>query len=138
MLTVDLTEQDPFAAAAEVRVAEASADRAVVEQPALRHLDNHVGVRHASALFTAGYEAARALVGAAVPGRSARAELVESECAYVNVGFGLITTTATPKGDGWDALATGAPAEVEVAVAGVDEAGKTVVELTHRWRVAPV
>jgi len=101
--------------------------RAVVTQPAAAFLDNHVGVRHASALYTAAYEAARALVLGA-EGTSAP-RLVEARMDYRNVGFGSITAIAEPAGDGWLAGAT----TVDVAVTASDDAGKTVFSASLRW-----
>jgi hypothetical protein len=126
------TTIDPFVAGAGIATLEADADRAVVQQGAAEVLDNHVGVRHASALFTAGHQAARALLTAALGGR-ARLELLESDVHYVNVGFGLLTSTARPAGGAWPPL--DAPVlELEVDVTTEDEQGKMVAQIAERWR----
>ena len=98
---------DPYADRAQSTIAEASPERAVVEQPGLRELDNHLGIRHASALYTSMYAAARALVRAAVqdlPG-AGEARIESSSTKYPFVPVGLITNTAERSGDGWDLLA---------------------------------
>lgn len=134
---------DPFVEHAETRLVELSPAHAVVEQPAATFLDNHVGVRHASALFTAGHEAARALVlgrlGDDAPG--ARAELVQSDVRYTNVGFGTVVSDAEPVGEEWETLAAtiaaGQPVELLARVTGRNDAGKTVFTVDDRWSVAP-
>jgi hypothetical protein len=142
-MALDLAGHDPYVAHLDTTVIDAAPTRAVVEQPASVCLGNHVGVRHASALYTAGHAAARALLLAALGDRagSAGLHLVESEIAYVHVGFGLITTTAEPAGGGWDSLdadlASDRVAELEASAAGTDENGKTVVTVSTRWRVEP-
>jgi len=126
------TTIDPFVAGAGIATREAGADRAVVQQDAAEVLDNHVGVRHASALFTAGHQASRALLATAL-GEDVRKELLESDVQYVNVGFGLLTSTARPAGGAWPPL--DAPVlELEVEVATEDEQGKTVARINERWR----
>jgi Domain of unknown function (DUF4442) len=123
---------DPFIAGAGITTLEADADHAVVQQGAAEALDNHVGVRHASALFTAGHQASRELL-AAVLGVRARLELLESDVHYVNVGFGLLTSTARPAGGAWPPL-DGRVLELEVEVTTEDEHGKTVAKIVERWR----
>src|SRR2546423_1302564 len=105
-MALDVTGRDPYADHLDTTVVDAGPARAVVEQPASPSLGNHVGVRHASALYTAGHAAARALVLAALGDRagSAGLHLVESEIPYVHVGFGLIPTTAEPPRGGWYSL----------------------------------
>lgn len=121
--------RDPYVEHLETSVVEAGPQQAVVEQPDAPPLSNHVGVRHASALHAAGYEAARALVGKRAG--SARAELVRSEIAYERPGMGPLTFTAEPEGDDWAGLT-----EVAVKVAGVDENGKRVAALTTVWKIS--
>jgi hypothetical protein len=130
---------DPFIAAAGCELVAAGPDRAVVEQAALAELDNHVGVRHASALHAAGYEASRALVAAALAaaGKAQEMRLVTSEIAYTAVGLGPLQTVAEPDGPGWDDLSRDGEAELPCAVTTRDEAGKTVAELTVTWAVTP-
>lgn len=135
---------EPFVEYLSTRVVEAGPARAVVEQPAVRELDNHVGVRHASALHAAGYEASRALIAAALgPGAVfARAFLAGSDISYTAVGLGLLTTTAEPSGAGWDTLAIDLAAGSAVTLTSVvrttDEEGKTVAKLEVSWTVEPV
>lgn len=137
-MDTDLIPRDPYVEYAQTTLTEASPERAVVEQPAASFLDNHVGVRHASALFTAGHEAARALVLATLGGRDdVRAELVQSDVHYSNVGFGTVTSEAEPVGDGWSAAGDGQPVELEALVTGRDEAGKTVFTVSERWSLTP-
>lgn len=134
---------EPFVDSAHVRVIEASSERAVVEQPAVQQLDNHVGVRHASALHAAAYEASRALVAAALAehGTSTSMSLTESDISYTAVGLGLLTTTAQPSGPGWDMLdadiAEGSSVVLGCEVITTDEAGKAVVKMNASWALEP-
>ena len=137
-MAVELTPQDPYATYLRVTVLEATPARAVVEQPADPEVDNHVKVRHASALYTAAYEAARQLVLAALgpAAASAKLEVADSEIAYKAVGLGMLTSTAEPRGDGWDVLAAGQPAELDVSVVTADPEGKVVTTLDLRFSVS--
>jgi hypothetical protein len=132
-------ETDPYTQRAHSRVVEATPERAVVEQPGLRELDNHLGIRHASALYTTMYAAAQALVRAAV-GESASARLTASTTTYPYVPVGLITSVAEPAGGDWEALRGGAasPAELQVRVESANEDGRTVSTLDSTWRVEPL
>lgn len=113
---------EPFIDYVRARVVSADASQAVVEQPADEELANHVGVRHASALNAAAYEASRALVAeAAGPGAAVR--LVESEIAYKAVAIGPIVTTAEFESRD----------ELVVLATSRNEKGKTVVTLKSRW-----
>jgi hypothetical protein len=140
-VTTRPTATDPFVDYAATVVREASPHLAVVEQPASRFLDNHVGVRHASALFTAAYEAARGLLAAALGGFAdcASVHLVECEVEYVAVAMGAITTTAEPAGDGWSSLADDVVGpscvDLDVAVVATNDKGRTVLRVTQRWHV---
>jgi len=135
---------EPFGERAGVRVVDASPRRVVVRQAAASALENHVGVRHASALHAAAYEAARLLVAAAIdrPALAASVRLRESDIAYVAVGLGALTTTAEPSGAGWDSLrvelAAGAGVALDCAVTTSDAQGKTVAQVRARWIVEPV
>ena len=131
-------ENDRYCEQALTRLVEATPRRAVTEQPGVRELDNHLGIRHASALFTAMYAASRALVHAAA-GEGRSAELVESTTTYPFVPVGPITSVAEPAGGNWDGLAAGGdgPVELEVAVTSTNEDGRTVSTLAATWRVAP-
>lgn len=125
-----------------VRVVETTADRVVVEQPAVRELDNHVGVRHASALFVAAHEAARLLVLEALRGADARAEpfLIDSEISYETMPVGTITSTAEPTGEAWGPVIAGHRDDADELVASVissNSEGKTVTSLVTRWRLGP-
>ena len=142
-MALDLTAPDAYADYLRVKVVEAGPERAVVEQPADPEVDNHVKVRHASALWTAAHEAARRLVLAALGDRAATVDLdvADSEIAYKQVGLGMLTSTAEPAGSGWDSLAAdldaGREAHLETAVVTADPGGKVVVTLDLRWSVKP-
>lgn len=136
------TETEPFVSYARATVTEARPARVVVEQPAAPELDNHVGVRHASALHSAGYEASRALVAAAAGGIwEGQIRLEQSEIEYVAVGLGKLTTCAEPTGDGWDRLST-EPAEalarltLTASVTTTNEEGKVVARLELSWTLS--
>ena len=134
---------DPYAERAHSTLTEATPQRAVVEQPGLRELDNHLGIRHASALYTCMYAAARALVLAAAQelDGAGEARLEESTTTYPFVPVGLITNTATRSGDGWEqaaaSLAGGEPARVGVDVDATNEDGRTVATLATVWSIQP-
>jgi hypothetical protein len=134
---------DPFLGGAHVRLVEIGPERAVAEQEAAPELDNHVGVRHASALHAAGYAASRALVTEALgaePGAHG-VRLAGSEISYVAMGLGPLTSTAARAGDGWDdlraGLASGVAVELASTVTTVDGAGKAVAKLELSWVVEP-
>jgi acyl-coenzyme A thioesterase PaaI-like protein len=132
---------DPYAERAGARVTEASPERAVVEQPGLRELDNHLGIRHASALYTTMYAAAQALVRAAA-GDTARARLTDSVTTYPYIPVGLVTSVAEPAGGDWVALAgeieAGRGADLKIRVESSNEDGRTVSTLDSSWRVEPL
>jgi len=142
-VALDLTAPETYASYVRVDVVDATPDRAVVTQPPDPEVDNHVKVRHASALWTAGHEAARQLVLAALGERAESAGLTvtASEIAYKQVGLGVLTSTAQPRGGAWQSLqadlGAGREAEVEVAVSTTDPEGKEVVTLDLRWAVKP-
>jgi acyl-coenzyme A thioesterase PaaI-like protein len=142
-MAADLATSDPYSDYVLSRVTRATPERAVVEQPMEPEVDNHVKVRHASALYTAAYEAARQLVVAALGERAKSVEvrLADSEIRYTAVGLGLLTSTAEPRGTGWDSLAAGLDAgrtvELESFVSSDDPGGKTVATLATRWTVSP-
>jgi hypothetical protein len=141
-MAADLATSDPYSDHVLSRVTEATPARAVVEQPMEPEVDNHVKVRHASALYTAAYEAARQLVLAALGDRAASVEvrLAGSEIKYTAVGLGLLTSTAEPRGGGWDTLSedldAGRDAELESFVSTDDPGGKTVATLAARWTIS--
>lgn len=140
---MDVRGPDAYVEHLRVRPGEAGPDRVVVEQPADPEVDNHVRVRHASALYAAAYEAARRLVLAAVGerGDSVTVSLVDSEIAYTAVGLGVLTSAAEPRGEGWDSLAAaleaGEAVTLATSVASTDPDGKTVVTLDASFEVAP-
>ena len=139
---MDLIENDAYAAYCRATVVDAGAERAVVQQPPDPEVDNHVKVRHASALYAAAYEAARQLVLAALGERAASADvrLADSEIAYKQVGLGVITSSAAADGPGWDTIAAdldaGGEVQLDCTVDSVDPGGKTVVTLTTRWAIS--
>jgi len=100
---------EPFLRMAGVQLGSCGPDRATVVQPPVPELENHVGVRHASALHAAGYAAARALAEAAIAaaGSSARLRLKQSEIAYKAMGLGSLETVAEPADEEWEAAIAG-------------------------------
>jgi hypothetical protein len=132
---------DPYSEHAQTRLVEATPDRAVTEQPGLRELDNHLAIRHASALYTTMYAASRALVLAAVGETPASARLAESVTTYPYVPVGLITSVAEPDGDGWESLTAeldaGRAVELAASVTASNDDGRTVATLAATWRVEP-
>ncbi len=127
-------QKDPYAEFLHSNVVEATPERAVVTQPNLDELNNHMAVRHAGSLFTAAYAASRALVAAAV-GDDAEIALVSSGVDYTNFPSGDITSTAEPQGDGWDRVRDGGEGEVSVKVVATTEAGKPVVAADFVWGI---
>jgi Domain of unknown function (DUF4442) len=127
---------DAYATHVGVRLVAASPARAVVEQPALDVLDNHVGIRHASALYAAAWAASQALVLAALGERPAAGgvTLTDSEIRYEQVPLGLITTVAEPAGGDWDAPGRDG-AELRATAISTNDQGRTVVALDTTWRV---
>lgn len=135
-MTARTPPESPYAAHVGTRLLDASPQRAVVEQPALGELDNHVGIRHASALYAAAWAASHALVRAAL-GERASAWLDASEIRYEQVPLGPITTVAEPAGGDWDAPVREG-AELRATAISTNEHGKTVVALDTTWRVGPL
>jgi acyl-coenzyme A thioesterase PaaI-like protein len=140
-MAVDVTARDPYGEHLRVTLVEAGPERAVVEQPADPEVDNHVKVRHASALYTAAYEASRQLLLAALGEHAASVDLVvaDSEIAYKAVGLGVLRSVAEPQGEGWDRLGgrVDSPLELETSVVTSDPGEKAVVTLRLRWSVTP-
>ena len=138
-MAADLATTDPYSEHTLSRVLEATPSRAVVEQPMEPEVDNHVKVRHASALYAAAYEAARQLVIAALGDRAASVEvrLADSEIKYAAVGLGTLTSTAEPLGDAWQKLDVDGEVELDCLVTTTDPDGKTVTTLSVRWQVLP-
>jgi len=133
---------DGFVEASAVELTECRADRVVAAQQPLPELENHVGVRHASALHAAGFAASRALIETALAGCGPLAlRLLDSEIAYQAMGQGPLLTVAEPAGEEWGAAAgrlrAGEPVELTCAVRTDDEAGRRVVSLQLRWAVGP-
>jgi Domain of unknown function (DUF4442) len=137
-MTASTPSLPPYAAHVGVRLLCASPLRARVEQPALAELDNHVGIRHASALYAAAWAASDALVRAALAaaGTTLRPRLADSEIRYEQVPLGPITTVAEPAGGDWAAPAH-AGTELRVAATSTNDHGRTVVALATTWRVGP-
>jgi acyl-coenzyme A thioesterase PaaI-like protein len=137
-MAADLATTDPYSDHTLCRVLEATAARAVVEQPMEPEVDNHVKVRHASALYAAAYEAARQLVISALGdlADSVEVRLADSEIGYRAVGLGTLTSTAEPVGEAWETLDEG-ETELDCLVTTTDPDGKTVTTLSVRWQVLP-
>ena len=131
-MAADLATTDPYSEHTLSRVLEATPSRAVVEQPMEPEVDNHVKVRHASALYAAAYEAARQLVIAALGDRAASVEvrLADSEIKYAAVGLGTLTSTAEPLGDAWQKLHVDGEVDLDCLVTTTDPDGKTVTTLS--------
>ena len=127
--------KDPYCDFLHANVVEATPERAVVAQPNLSELNNHVAVRHAGALYTAAYAASKALVLAAA-GDDAELELVSSDVQYTNFPSGDITSTAEPQGDGWNDVAEVGTSELAVKIVAANAAGKPVVDADIVWRVS--
>jgi len=137
-----LMAKDPLLDIADCKVVEANASRAVVEQPAAPELANHMGARHAGALFSVGYAASRALVASAIGPNSkqAEAQMVESEVIYEKVaGAETVAATAEPGGEDWRAQLTtvseGGAADLQTAVTLRNEDEKTIMVMSVRWQV---
>jgi chitodextrinase len=137
-MAADLTASDPYSDYLLARTTEAAPARAVVEQPMEPEVDNHVKVRHASALYAAAYEAARQLLMAALGDKASEVEarLADSEIKYTSVGLRTLTSTAEPQGDGWDELRETGEGTVESFVTTNDPDGKTVATLWTRWTIS--
>lgn len=142
-MRIELRPADPFVERSGVRPVEVGAARAVVEQPAHESLNNHVGIRHASALYAAVYEASRVLVLAALgDGPDGRElTLAHSVIDYEHMPLGVITTTAEPDGGAWSSLAADAAANERVALGvlaiSADDRGRTVATMRAEWIVSP-
>jgi acyl-coenzyme A thioesterase PaaI-like protein len=138
-----LRQPEPFAEISASSIIEAEPRRAVAEQRPAPELENHAGVRHAGALFAVGYAASRALIGAALAahGDLVRARMVDSEIAYEKVvGAELVTATAEPGDDDWDALLERAGSEgvqLPTSVTLRDERGQTVTAMAVCWQAGP-
>jgi hypothetical protein len=137
------TDTEPFLVTAGVRMADCDSDRAVVLQPLVPELENHVGVRHASALHAAGYAAGLALVEAAVAELDGSVELrlQGSEIAYKAMGLGELETVAEPSAGGWETqleqLRAGSSVELACTATTTNAEGKAVAELTLSWIATP-
>jgi len=102
-----------------------SAQEVVTRQQDHPDLSNHVGVRHASALYLGALEASRQLVVAI--SRDSHPVLREAEISYGSVPAGVLDFRATPAGDaGAEALT------VEVVATSL---GRPVATLTATWAV---
>ena len=135
-------DEDPFVGLAGTTVVEADSRRAVARQEAVAELDNHARLRHAGALFAAGYAASRALVAAALGPRASSFEAMigDSEITYQNVVRGAVIATAEPADQGWDEalakLADGREAQLRTAVKLRSEEGTVTTAMTVLWQVA--
>lgn len=138
-----VTDSEPFLATAGVRMADCDSARAVVLQPPVPELENHVGVRHASALHAAGYAAGLALVKTAVAALEGDVQLrlQGSEIAYRAMGLGELVTVAEPAAGGWHSqlrqLRAGRPVELACTATTTNAEGKAVAELTLTWLASP-
>jgi Domain of unknown function (DUF4442) len=134
-------DADPFAELAGTTVLEADGQHAVARQEPAPELENHAQIRHAGALFAAGYAASRALVEAALGPRAPELEarIADSEASFEGVVRGAVTAFAEPAGDDWGAalarLDAGRDAELQTAVLLRSEAGTTTTTISVLWRV---
>jgi hypothetical protein len=134
---------DPLIEFARCSVVEADETHAVVRQPPASELENHLGARHAGALFTVGYAASRALVAAALgaDAESVNAKMTNGEVVYEKVVAGeAVAATAEPAGDDWPAglarIAEGEPATLQTAVTVRNERDRTVMVMSVGWEVS--
>jgi hypothetical protein len=120
---------DLLAERAGTHVVEATSERAIVVQADAPALSNHVGVRHASAVYLAALAAAQRLVTAVTPERweDSEARLIECDMRYGAVPTGTIVFTAVcAEGSVVD------EGDVRVrVVAEVD--GREVATMSARW-----
>lgn len=137
-----LRRLDPLIEFAGCTVVEADAGHAVARQPAAPELGNHIGARHAGALFTVGYAASRALVAAAMGPRAEdlNAQMVESEVVYEKLaGAETVAATAEPAADDWqmqlNRVSEGEAADLQTAVTLRNEDEKTIMVMSVRWQV---
>ena len=134
-------DADPFVELAGTTILEADGNHAVARQEGAAELENHAGVRHAAALFAAGYAASRALVESALGARAEelQARVADSEVSFEGVVRGAVTATAEPAGEDWGkALARldeGGEAELRTAVHLRTEAGTSATTISVLWRV---
>lgn len=130
MSTTDATAA--LAQRAGTTVVEEAPERAVVVQGDEPALSNHVGVRHASALYLAALEASRrlALATAREQRHDASVELAESDIRYGAVPTGTIVCTAVRSAD------PPRPGAVDVHVVAESD-GREVAALSARWTVGP-
>jgi acyl-coenzyme A thioesterase PaaI-like protein len=140
---VDLIPRERFGEHVHARLLAAGPERSVVVQPDDPELTNHIGVRHAGALYAGAYEAARSLVLASLGELAAGARLTvaESRIAYEAMGVGAVTSVAAARGEAWKTarqeLASGLPVTLDSAVVSTGPGGETVVTLDLTWRVEP-
>jgi hypothetical protein len=134
---LDLSAPDTFPAHCHTEVTHASPERAVSVQRASDDLDNHVEVRHASALFTAAYAAARALLDAALARSPTRyqATLAECDIAYKEIPQDELVSVAVPEGEGWSTL--GGTVSLACSVRSVNALQRRVATTTIVWHLRP-
>lgn len=141
-MAVDEKPLEPFLVLAGVRLTDCGPERATVVQASVPELENHVGVRHASALHAAGYAAARALSEAAVAaaGNDTDLRLKRSEIAYKAMGLGDLETVAEPADESWQAalarLGEGDQALLRCNAVTRNDRDQVVAELTLEWTAA--
>jgi Domain of unknown function (DUF4442) len=138
-----IVSEDPFAPSGSSNVLEADASHAVAEQRPAPELDNHIGARHAGALYAVGYAASRAMVVAALGQRSGPLglRLIDSEVVYEKAATGAITAIAEPGSGDWEALLSRASrsekTQLPTSVTLRNEDGQTVTTMSVLWQVAP-
>jgi acyl-coenzyme A thioesterase PaaI-like protein len=131
---------DPYLEYATSSILEVDDSRAIAELGAGPELDNHAEVRHAGALFTVGYAASRALVGAALAaqGSGARASMIDSEIEYTKMVSAQRVRAVAMPGEGWEdrlARTSEGEANLPTEMTLTDEEGRTVAEMKVLWQV---
>ncbi len=135
--------QDTFGDRVRAVSIEQSPERVTVSQGDHPELQNHVGVRHASALFAGAYEASRLLIAGALAACAVAGDmrLIESHVDYTNLPMGEILTTAEPSGDAWlwmaAELASGRAVSLAVSAVSRVAGVHPVATLHSTWHVWP-
>jgi acyl-coenzyme A thioesterase PaaI-like protein len=141
-MTGRMSSADPLIEFAGCSVLEADPNRAVVSQSPSPELTNHIGARHAGALFTVGYAASRALVEAAVEARDGdlEAQMSKGEVVYEKVVMAdTVAATAEPAADDWPQtlaqVSSSEPARLQTTVTLRNESDVTVMVMSVGWEV---
>jgi acyl-coenzyme A thioesterase PaaI-like protein len=132
----------PFNRHLGLEILEVGAGSAVVRMPDREELANHVGTRHAAALFAAGEAASGATVAGLLASRfgadlgSVTAVATGADIRYARPAKGTITARGKLEGDGpslLEELESNRRAEFAVEVGLADERGRAVAEMVVQW-----